>query len=281
MQMRIGPLTFQEFAAKKPITLDRELKHVTAKQVVANPSLAKMTPTKLPYNQQVQLTLDRLALEPEFKYGNLNGDVYSKGDLVRHVKEQTDLGRSVVLTEMAYCDDLIVGLLAPKRPKTVSFRGPTAVKELLPKLIKKCFWIPIHNVAVFCECTTDGTTEPFANWRIANVHPAFMARGFSVHALTGADDVRTNFVPEATLVSTVYLSGVGHGSYTYYTGHWPAGAAHRDRILEVGVYSADEVKNKSLHFLSCETGRDLGPDTVVHGAHSHGGYKENFNLIWD
>jgi len=102
-----------------------------------------------------------------------------------------------------------------------------------------------------------------------------------VHALTGADDVRAMFVPEATYALTVYLGGVGHGAYTYYTGHRPAPGAPRDRILEVGVYAAEEVNHRSIHLLSCETGRDLGPDTVANGAHSFGGYKENFNLVWD
>lgn len=279
--MKIGPLTFQQFAARKPLTLDQAHNPVTAQQIVADHALAKLLPTRLAKEQQVRLTLDRLALEPEFKYGNLNGDVYSKGDVIRHVKEQTDLGRSVVQTEMTYCDELIAGVLAKKKPRAVTFRKPGIARELLPRLIKRCFWIPIHNRALFCECTTDGTCEPFATWRIANIHPAFAARGFTVVALTGADDVRAKFVPEATKAGTVFLGGVGHGGYAHYTGHWPAGAAHRDRILEVGGYAATEVDNKSIHFLSCETGRDLGPDTVAHGARSYGGYKENFNLVWD
>lgn len=280
--MKIGPLEFKAFAAKKPLTLTQDqAAYLTASEVAADAARPRSLPTKLPLAQQVQLTVDRLALEPEFRYGNLNGDVYTKDELIHHVQERTKLGLHVVRTEMAYCDELIAGVLAPTKPKAARRRRRAAVKELAPRLIKKCFWFPLHNRVVFCECTTDGTTQPFADWRIANVHPAFAARGFHVHALTGADDVRAMFVPEATYAHTVYLGGVGHGAYTYYTGHWPAGAAHRDRILEVGVYAPEEVDGRSIHLLSCETGRDLGPDTVAHGAGSFGGYQENFNLIWD
>jgi len=133
----------------------------------------------------------------------------------------------------------------------------------------------IPTRALFCENSTDSVTGPFAQYRIANVHAAFQARGFRVVVLTGTDDVRANFIPAARNNLTVYLGGIGHGAYTLYTGH---GGNH---ILEVGQYDPAEVAGKSIHFLSCQTGAQLGPDTVAKGARSYAGYTENLILVWD
>ncbi len=87
--------------------------------------------------------------------------------------------------------------------------------------------------------------------------------------------MRSNFTQHAKDSLTVYIGGIGHGGYTVYTGHWG------DNILEVGHYDSTEVQGKAIHFLSCQTGRDLGPDTVSKGAKCYLGYTENFTLIWD
>jgi hypothetical protein len=71
------------------------------------------------------------------------------------------------------------------------------------------------------------------------------------------------------------VSGVGHGSPTTYTGHLG------DEILEVGHYNQNEVKNKVFHFLSCQTAKQLGPDTVTNGATAYTGYDENFTFVYD
>ncbi len=68
---------------------------------------------------------------------------------------------------------------------------------------------------------------------------------------------------------------MGHGNYDRYTGHWS------DIILKVGSYDSAEVSGKSLHFLSCRTAKNLGPDTVTKGARSYCGYDENFTFVWD
>ena len=46
-------------------------------------------------------------------------------------------------------------------------------------------------------------------------------------------------------------------------------------------YDPSEVKDKAIHFLSCETAAQLGPDTVAKGAKCYIGYTENFVLQWD
>lgn len=69
-----------------------------------------------------------------------------------------------------------------------------------------------------------------------------------------------------------YLTGVGHGSYNVYTGDYG------DPIFQVGNYHPDEAKGKIVHFLSCQTARDLGPDFVSNAARAYFGYDENFTF---
>ena len=172
-------------------------------------------------------------------------------------------------------NQLAAGLRARKIPS-----WPKVPMKRIPKWpwwkpIKKCIRLRLKNRALFCEDTTDNVTKPIAKWRIANVHPKFANRGFTVVALTGTDDVRANFIPAAKNGLTTYISGVGHGNYNLYTGHWG------DRILEVGQYDSAEVKSKAIHFLSCQTAKLLGPDTVKKGAKAYAGYDENFHFVWD
>jgi hypothetical protein len=76
--------------------------------------------------------------------------------------------------------------------------------------------------------------------------------------------------PKARQAGVVYLTGVGHGSYTTFTGHF------YDAVFEVGNYSAAEPSGKIVHFLSCETAAHLGPDFVKNGCLAYFGYDEDF-----
>ena len=87
--------------------------------------------------------------------------------------------------------------------------------------------------------------------------------------------MRAEFTPIAKNRRTVYISGIGHGSPTVYTGHLG------DHILEVGAYQPAEVANKSIHLLSCQTAKQLGPDMVTHATRSYDGYFENFTFVYD
>lgn len=104
---------------------------------------------------------------------------------------------------------------------------------------------------------------------------AFKARGFGIYVLEGVNDIRSNFVPLAKKAFTVYFSGIGHGSPTVYTGH------QGNIILQACNYDPAEVKGKAIHFLSCQTAKQLGPDTVRKGARSYAGYFENFTFVYD
>lgn len=273
--MKIGKLDFKDYSAKKPLAISPEGELITAKEILADENLMTTSLLALSREDQVKLAISRYELEPDFKLGTIGVGLLTKAEVMAHIKRQDAFGQVALQAEMAYCNELIGSLKISKLPAE-----PVVPKTPVPfrpdwKPIKKCILLKCKTRAVFCENTTDVVTTPFANYRIANVHSAFAARGFTVVPLTGANDVRTQFVPQAKNSLTVYIAGVGHGAYTVYTGN--AG----DHILEVGLYDPAEVKGKALHFLSCQTAGQLGPDTVAKGAKCYMGYNENFHLVWD
>ena len=273
--MKIGALQFKQYAARKPITVSPTGEFLTAREVISTPSLAFGSLFTLAKDVQLKLTLERYTLEPDFKLGIIGVGLLNKHDIIEHLKAQTKFGQLALQAEMGYLSELVSTLTTGAVPA-----WPKVPKEPIPerpywKPVKKCILLKVKTRAVFCENTTDGVTGPIAKYRIANVHPVFQTRGFTVVALTGVDDVRANFVPQAKNGLTVYLSGVGHGAYNLYTGHWG------DHILEVSKYDPAEVVGKAIHFLSCQTAAQLGPDTVAKGAKCYAGYTENFHLVWD
>ncbi len=273
--MKIGKLQFKEYAAKKPLTVSATGKFLTASEVLSNRSLALGSLHALSADLQLKLGLARYEIEPDFKLAIIGVGVLTKKEVIEHLKKQTEFGKLALEAEIQYCNELISALTAGTIPS-----WPKIPKEPIPKKpdwkpVKKCIWLKLRTRALFCENNTDSVTTPFANYRIANVHPVFQARGFTVTVLKDHDDIRTNFVPQAKNGLTLYLSGIGHGNYTTYTGD---GGNH---ILEVGQYDPAEVKDKAIHFLSCQTAAQLGPDTVAKGAKCYTGYTENFILQWD
>lgn len=278
--MKISGLEFKSYAAKKPME-SREGDYLTAAQMLSSETrtatLSSTSMLMLPEDSQIDLTLKRYEYEPDFKFGYFNGGVYSKRQLMGKIENPKDrLGQELVSAEMAYLNELRTTLAGGSR----SNPWPTVPKPIVPDIpywrtSKRYVDIRLQMRAVFCECTTDNVTRPFANYRISEVHPVFAKRGFRVIVLKDTDDIKAYFAPEAKKTLTTYLSGVGHGNYGLYTGHMG------NRILEVSDYDADEVKGKALHFLSCKTARDLGPDTVQMGALSYAGYIDNFVLQWD
>jgi hypothetical protein len=273
--MKIGKMEFRDYAAKKPLGISPTGEFITARGIIAAPSLGAGSMHALSNAEKVKLTLERYRLEPDFRLGIFGGGVVTKAELMQHVESQTDFGHQVVNVEMDYCNELIAALGSaqltdwPKIPKAKILPGPPWHP------VKKCILLKVHSVALFCENTTDAVTAPFANYRIAHVHPAFAARGFTVTVLSDHNDVRTQFVPVAKGPNTVYIGGIGHGAYDVYTGD------AFNRILQVGMYDPAEVSGKAIHFLSCETAGKLGPDTVAKGTKSYAGYDENFTFVWD
>lgn len=230
--MKIGSLQFKSFAARKPVMMTPEGVFRTAQQVADAPSLGMGSLFSLDENLQAKLAAKRYSLEPDFKLGIIGLGIYSRDDIIGHIKKKTALGKLATKAEMGYCNELAASLRVRKVPA-----WPKPPQKRIPKgpwwkPIQKCIRLRLKNRALFCEDTTDNVTTPIANWRIAKVHPEFASRGFNVVALTGTDDVRANFVPAAKNGLTTYIGGVGHGNYDYYTGHWS------DHILEVGQYDS-------------------------------------------
>jgi hypothetical protein len=273
--MKIGNFEFTEYAVRKPLTVSPTGEFLTASEIAAQPTLSLGSLFTLDTDQQLKLALERYALEPDFRLGIIGIGLLTKDEVIEHLRQQTDFGRLALRAEMGYCNELIAELAGGIVPA-----WPTVPKGPFPappdwRRVKRCIWLKLTNRVLFCENDTDSVTTPFANYRIANVHPVFQTRGFNPILLHGPDNVRANFVPQAKNVLTVYISGIGHGNYNVYTGHWG------DHILEVGHYDPAEVNGKGIHFLSCRTARDLGPDTVANGAKCYAGYWENFILQWD
>lgn len=107
-------------------------------------------------------------------------------------------------------------------------------------------------------------------YREKNVYPYMAKKGFALDKCQGVMARRIYVAPRARQSGVVYITGVGHGSYKTYTGHY------YDPIFDVGNYSADEPKGKIVHLLSCETARELGPDFVRNGCRAYFGYDEDF-----
>lgn len=273
--MKIGRLNFKDFAAQKPVMLSETGKFLNAKEVAKKSKMTVFSLHTLSDDKQIYLALKRYETEPDFKLGIFNLGTYTKAEVLKNIKEQTEFGKLAVRVEMQYCNELINSLKLRTIP-----RFPRIPQKRIPRIpewrvFRRCFWFKLKATALFAENTTDSVTTSFANYRIANVHPVFQARGFNVVVNQGTNNTRTNFVATAKKPLTVYLSGIGHGNYNRYTGHGG------ENILKIGEYEASEVKNKAIHFLSCRTAAQLGPDTITEGAYCYAGYDENFTFVWD
>lgn len=275
--MKIGNLDFKDYAAEKPLFVTEQGEFLTAKQIHKEPTLSLGSLFVLSDDLKKDLVLKRYDLEPDFKLGVIGLGIYTKDETIQQIKAQSDLGKSLMEAELGYCNELIGELVGPVPAVPEWPKIPSGPFPPIPdwKRVKRCIYLKVANRVLFCENTTDGVTGPFAAYRVAHVHPFFDARGFTLVVLQGPDDIRANFIAPAKKTLTVYISGVGHGNYTTFTGH------NGNPILQVGHYDAAEVDKKAIHFLSCQTARDLGPDTIAKGAHSYMGYNENFKLIWD
>lgn len=278
--IKILSLEMKEYATKKPIAITPKGKFVMAFDVAETPSLAVGSLHALEENLQVKLTIERNKLEPSFKLGIIGIGIVSKNEVIEHVKARTELGKEIVRAEMNYLNDLNTTLIARTIPKEKPMPKPT-----LEPIPKEWRWIPevwwkrwrpfFVNSVIFCENTTDSVTQYAADYRIKHVHPVFKKRGFRTIVLKGVDDVRVNFAPKAKSKRVEYISGIGHGSPTTYTGHLG------DPILSECSYDPQEVQKKSIHLLSCQTAKKLGPDVIRKGADAYAGYFENFTFVYD
>jgi hypothetical protein len=130
--------------------------------------------------------------------------------------------------------------------------------------------VAVPIVAVGIDSNWEPATLAAYQYREKHVYPHLASKGYTIDKCQGPLARRIYVAPKAQQTGVVYLTGVGHGSYTTYTGHY------YDPVFEVGNYSAAESSEKIVHFLSCETARDLGPDFVKNGCLAYFGYDEDF-----
>src|SRR5580700_2639990 len=104
----------------------------------------------------------------------------------------------------------------------------------------------------------------------ANVYPYLQSRGFTMQSFFGPLARPEYVAPAASQAGVTLLTGGGHGNYDAFLGF------HGQPVFAVHAYTAAEVSGKIAHFLSCETGKQLGPDFVSNGCLAYVGYDENF-----
>ena len=266
-----------EFASRKPVTVDQNGKMSSLADVAKTPSLAMANLFGFEEKVQADLTIERYKLEPDFKIGIFEHGSMAKDDVIQAVKNKTDVGQEIVRAEMVYCQKLMQSLDEEKGTAAAP-KSPQIQPEPIPAYWS---WVPrewwrrwriFRNTALFCENTTDSVTSQATSYRFNNVHPAFRTRGFNNVINQGVNDDRHHFVEAVNANRVTYISGVGHGSPTTYTGHLGS------PILRVGSYNAAEVKGKIIHFLSCQTAKTLGADLVNSGAPCLCGILRKFHL---
>lgn len=132
--------------------------------------------------------------------------------------------------------------------------------------------LDVELVVLAVDSNFEFVTQLGFEYRDKNVYPFLEQKGFRIQRCQGALARRLYVAPEARKPGVDYITGVGHGSYDSYTGDF------YDSIFSVGNYSQEESQGKIVHFISCETARDLGPDFVLHGCRAYFGYDENFSF---
>ena len=118
----------------------------------------------------------------------------------------------------------------------------------------------------------DFATQIARNYRDQHVYPYLESKGFGLVRCQGTSACRENVAPEARQDDIIYITGAAHGSGTAYTGN------DNEPIFEVENYHPEESDGKVVHFLSCQTAAELGPDFVKNGCRAYFGYKGIFTF---
>ena len=140
---------------------------------------------------------------------------------------------------------------------------------------KRTVSLEMDMVVLAIDAAFEIITQAGFNYRQENVYPYLQKKGFAIKRSQESLARRLYVAPEARKPHVIYMTGVGHGGYDSYTGDF------YDTIFSVGNYSYEECQGKIVHFISCETARDLGPDFVSHGCRAYFGYDENFTFLLD
>lgn len=269
----MNTLNLSELEVKKPLAVDSEGKFLTLEDLKKKkPYMALAT---LEPKLQRDLVLRRNEMEPDYEISIIGGEKITKAELMKEIKDESELGIDAVRAELSYLSDIHAemageAVLAEELPEIIDL-GPWPFKEY--RWVPRKWW-PIFFLrrAVFAEDTSTAITKHAANYR--KRHMRFAIRIIPT-VLTGPNDTRPNFAAACKRPKVVYITGVGHGSPTVYTGY------RHSRLWVACKYDPAEVKGKIIHLLSCKTARELGPDLVQKGACAYFGYFENFTITWN
>lgn len=138
--------------------------------------------------------------------------------------------------------------------------------------MQKSKTVEFKAIILGIDSNYESVTEAACRYRNEHVYPHMASKGFEVNLLQGKLARRPFFRKAAIDYGVEYITGVGHGYYDEFTGHWHA------TILKVDEYHPKEVSGKIIHLLSCRTGGELGPDLINNGAKAYFGYSENFKF---
>ena len=158
-------------------------------------------------------------------------------------------------------------------------------RAIPPEWVRHPFWwrypfwyrqyYVIFKGVVEADDTSSTITTDAAMYRETHVYNYLLSKNrFWVSRLTGSMVTRAYFQTELNKAGVVYVTGVGHGSPTRYTGYYGS------ILWEVGNYASAEADGRIVHLLSCKTAQQLGPDLVNNGAKAYFGYAENFTITW-
>lgn len=270
-------LTLGELEAKKPLALDSSGKVLTIKDLEKKKPYANLATLDL--KQQQDLVLKRNEMEDDYEISIIGGDRIGKAELMKEIEAQTELGADAVRAELSYLSDIHNEMAAEAAMEEEGLPESLDLGSWPPK---EYVWVPpkwrpifFRRYAVFPDDTDTAITRSAAQYRKDRVHPCFRRKRITPIVLSGSRDTRPNFAAACRRRGVVYVSGVGHGSPTAYTGY------RFSRLWEVCKYDPREVRSKIIHLLSCKTAQKLGPDLVKKGACAYFGYFENFTITWN
>src|SRR5258708_29362458 len=123
------------------------------------------------------------------------------------------------------------------------------------------------------DANWDDDTFPAYLYRKDKVYPYMEGEGFTIDIYQGCMAKRIYTAPKAKQLGVVYITGSGHGSSDTFAGYL------NEPIFHVDSYSADELKDKIVHFLSCETAINLGKDFVKNGCRAFFRYDVVFTYV--
>ena len=132
------------------------------------------------------------------------------------------------------------------------------------------------GATVLCiDSNYEQITQAAFGYRKRKVYPYLQQKGFSLALCHGNLANQNTVFIEAKKSSVVYLTGVGHGTPDTYKGYL------EKPIFRVGSYNKGIPRKKIVHFLSCQTAKQLGPNFVKNGCRAYFGYEENFTFPMD